>query len=117
MTEPPILTDAEAARLLELAGWTELGDRDAAVSFVRELARIVTREVVRGAVESALEEIKAQGLDRGGSQGFARGGPVPAPAPSCGECSGTGWFTPTPVHGDGWPCRACGGTGRAGAQA
>lgn len=30
-------------------------------------------------------------------------------AVSCPECDGTGWFSPTPVRADGWPCAACNG--------
>lgn len=30
----------------------------------------------------------------------------------CPECGGTGWFSPTPVHRDGWVCVTCKGTGR-----
>lgn len=29
----------------------------------------------------------------------------------CPECSGTGWFSPTNHHEDGWECRLCGGCG------
>lgn len=30
----------------------------------------------------------------------------------CHECDGTGWFSPTIHHGDGWSCYCCGGSGK-----
>ena len=60
---------------------------------LRRVAAEENRTIIR--LEARVAELEAKILDSG------------RPIPGCPECSGTGWFSPTPVKDDGWPCFVC----------